>query len=150
MAGPRPGGRPGVRAALDPPASGLVIGISHEGGTAATNRALEAARAAGARTAIITVSDRSPGAAIADIVVTTDELDQSWCHTIGYVAPLLAATAVAAALRGEGGGRGRDPRLMAAGAADTTSAEAMAATLAGSAPHHRHRVRARTGPRGAS
>ncbi len=33
---------------LDPPARGLVIGVSHEGGTGATNAALRAARAAGA------------------------------------------------------------------------------------------------------
>jgi fructoselysine-6-P-deglycase FrlB-like protein len=86
--------------ALDPPASGLVVGISHEGGTAATNAALEAARAAGARTAIVTVSDRSPGAALADIVVETGELDQSWCHTVGYLSPLVAAAAVGAHIEG--------------------------------------------------
>src|SRR4029079_19067998 len=77
---------------LDPPTGGLVIGISHEGGTAATNAALEAARAAGARTALLTVSDRSPGAAIAEVVVETGELDLDWCHTIGYVSPLIAAS----------------------------------------------------------
>jgi fructoselysine-6-P-deglycase FrlB-like protein len=85
---------------LDPPSTGLVIGISHEGGTTATNAALEAARAAGARTAIVTVSDRSPGAALADIVVETDELDQSWCHTVGYLSPLVAASAVGAHIAG--------------------------------------------------
>ncbi|MGH2476256.1 MAG: hypothetical protein ACRDIL_13430, partial [Candidatus Limnocylindrales bacterium] len=84
--------------ALDPPSSGLVIGISHEGGTTATNAALEAAEAAGARTAIVTVSDRSPGAALADIVVETGELDQGWCHTVGYVSPLVAAVAIGAHL----------------------------------------------------
>ena len=73
----------------------LVIGVSHEGGTWATNRSLEAARAAGATVALLTVSDRSPGASIADLVVATDELDQSWCHTVGYVSPMLAAVAVA-------------------------------------------------------
>ena len=74
--------------------TGLVIGISHEGGTWATNLALERAKAAGARVALITCSDRSPGAALADVVVTTDELDQSWCHTVGYLSPILAAAAV--------------------------------------------------------
>src|SRR5438445_536087 len=44
-------------AALNPPADGLVIGISHEGGTAATNRALETARDTGARVAIITATE---------------------------------------------------------------------------------------------
>jgi fructoselysine-6-P-deglycase FrlB-like protein len=79
---------------------GLVIGISHEGGTWATNRALEQGRASSATTALVTVSDRSPGAALADIVVTTDEQDQSWCHTVGYLSPILAATAVAGHLLG--------------------------------------------------
>ena len=85
---------------LDAPAAGLVIGVSHEGGTAATNAALETARAAGARTAIITVTGRSPGAYLSDVVVETGELDQSWCHTVGYLSPLVAATAVGAHLTG--------------------------------------------------
>jgi glutamine---fructose-6-phosphate transaminase (isomerizing) len=75
--------------------AGLVIAVSHEGGTWATNRSLERARASRAKVALVTVSDRSPGAALADIVVTTDELDESWCHTVGYLAPVLAAAAVA-------------------------------------------------------
>ncbi len=81
-------------------AGGLVIGISHEGGTWATNRALERARASGAAVGLVTVSDRSPAAALADVVVATDELDRSWCHTIGYLAPIIAATAVGAHLSG--------------------------------------------------
>ncbi len=131
VAGPRPMAVQAFELALDPPASGLVIGISHEGATGATNRALEASRAAGARTAIVTVSDRSPGAALADVVVTTEELDQSWCHTVGYVSPLIAATAVGAALRGEAADGAAIRALMAAASADTVSAEAMARTLAG-------------------
>jgi glucosamine--fructose-6-phosphate aminotransferase (isomerizing) len=82
------------------PAGALVIGITHEGGTWATNRALAAARAAGATTAVVTVSASSPAAELADIVVTTNELDQSWCHTIGYLSPILAAAAVGARLAG--------------------------------------------------
>jgi len=74
---------------------GLVIGISHEGGTWATNRALERARTGRARVALVTVSDRSPGAALADLVVSTGEADESWCHTVGYLSPILAAIAVA-------------------------------------------------------
>jgi fructoselysine-6-P-deglycase FrlB-like protein len=84
--------------ALEPPAGGLCIGVSHEGGTWATNLALAAARGAGCTTALITVSGRSPGAELADIVIETGEMDQSWCHTIGYVSPILAATAVASHL----------------------------------------------------
>jgi fructoselysine-6-P-deglycase FrlB-like protein len=84
--------------ALDPPPRGLVIGISHEGATTATNATLAAARAAGARTALITVTERSPGADHADVVVETEELDQSWCHTVGYVSPMVAVAAVGAHL----------------------------------------------------
>jgi len=104
----RAAGLPGVGAvsaqafelSLEPPGSGLVVGVSHEGATSATNAALAAARDAGARTALITVTGRSPGAALADIVLETGELDQSWCHTIGYVSPMLAASAVGAHLSG--------------------------------------------------
>ena len=78
-----------------PSATGLVIGISHEGGTRFTNEALRASRAAGARTAMVTVSDRSPGAALVDIVVTTGEQDGSWCHTVGYLTPLVVGAALA-------------------------------------------------------
>jgi glutamine---fructose-6-phosphate transaminase (isomerizing) len=87
-----------LEAALDDGLGGdgsLVIGISHEGGTWATNLALERAKAAGARVALITCSDRSPGAALADVVVATEEQDQSWCHTVGYLSPILAAAAIA-------------------------------------------------------
>ena len=79
---------------------GLVIGISHEGGTWATNRSLERARASGAAIGLLTVTDRSPAAGLADLVVPTLELDRSWCHTVGYLAPILAATAVGAHLSG--------------------------------------------------
>lgn len=84
-----------------PTADGLVIGVSHEGGTWATNQALRAAAQGGARTALITVSDRSPGAALVDRVVQTGEQDQSWCHTVGYLSPMLAFTVLAGMVRGE-------------------------------------------------
>jgi glutamine---fructose-6-phosphate transaminase (isomerizing) len=118
--------------ALDPPTGGLVIGISHEGGTTATIRALEASAAAGARTAIITGSAGSPAAAAAsqDLVVATVEMDHGWCHTVGYLAPIVAAAAIADELadRSVDGGFVRD--LLASGAADEASAEAIAAVLA--------------------
>lgn len=83
-----------------PPVGGLVLAVSHEGGTWATNLALGAAHAAGATTALVTVSSRSPGAALADLVLTTEEQDQSWCHTVGYLSPILVAAVVAGELRG--------------------------------------------------
>ncbi len=86
--------------ALDGPASGLVIGISHEGSTGATIAALDAARARGLRTAVITGSAHSPIGSHADIVLATVEMDRSWCHTVGYVSPLAAATVTAGILAG--------------------------------------------------
>jgi len=112
---------------------GLVIGISHEGGTRATNRALERGQAAGASVAIITASDRSPGAAIADIVVTTEEMDQSWCHTVGYLSPIVGAAAVAAHITEEPLSPVALRELLGAGLAQAAIAqtEAMAAILGG-------------------
>src|SRR5664279_1155025 len=100
LAGEGPVSVQAFEASLEPRV-GLCIAISHDGGTWATSRALEAARAAGARTAIITVSGRAPGAQGIDVVLETLERDQSYCHTIGYTSPLLAATAVGAALTGQ-------------------------------------------------
>jgi len=84
-----------------PQSHGLVIGFSHEGGTWATNEALARCRGAGARTALVTVSDRSPGAAIVELVLETSEQDQSWCHTVGYLSPIVMSAALAAAIAGE-------------------------------------------------
>jgi len=82
-----------------PPAGAFVLAVSHEGGTWATNLALSESRAAGCFTALITVSGRSPGAALADLVLTTEEQDQSWCHTVGYLSPVIAGAVVAGVLR---------------------------------------------------
>jgi fructoselysine-6-P-deglycase FrlB-like protein len=123
-------GRQAFEASLDPQSRGLIVGVSHEGGTTATNAALEAARAAGAQTALITAGTGSPGARLADIVVATGEMDQGWCHTVGYVSPILAAAAVGAIVSG----REIDPSavsdLMSAGSRDQSGAEAIAARLA--------------------
>lgn len=119
---------------LNPPTRGLVIGVSHEGGTGATNAALRAARAAGAVTAVLTVSGRSPAGAVADLVVETGELDQSWCHTVGYVSPLLAAAAAGAELSGLPLDADAVAGLLAAGARDEAGAERIAAHL-GSCAH---------------
>ncbi|MGQ0606996.1 MAG: SIS domain-containing protein [Chloroflexota bacterium] len=89
---------PALEALSRPLADGLLIGVSHEGGTETTNAALRAAQDAGARTALITVSGDSPGAEIADLVVRTEEQDQSWCHTVGYLSPLLVGVTLAARL----------------------------------------------------
>ncbi len=112
-----------------PVAAGLLIAVSHEGGTAMTNAALRSARDAGARTALVTVGRGSPGADVAEIVVTTDEQDQSWCHTVGYLSPILVGIAAASAISG--------PRVDAIGirslldgAHDPHAAASVAASLA--------------------
>jgi glucosamine--fructose-6-phosphate aminotransferase (isomerizing) len=79
---------------------GVVIAVSHEGGTEATNGALAAARGVADATALITVSDRSPGAALADLVLCTEEQDQSWCHTVGYLSPIVVGACLYGALTG--------------------------------------------------
>ena len=88
-----------LEALRTPLASGLLLAVSHEGGTHATLEAMRAAQGAGATTALITVGAGSPAAALADHVIATEEQDQSWCHTVGYVAPLVAGMALAAKLR---------------------------------------------------
>jgi fructoselysine-6-P-deglycase FrlB-like protein len=119
--------------ALDPPTGGLVIGISHEGGSAATIDAMDAAEDAGARVGLITGSAHSPAgdAADEDLLVETVEMDQGWCHTIGYVAPLVAAVAIGADLSGADPGATRIRDLLADGARDEAGAEAIAGVLAG-------------------
>jgi glucosamine--fructose-6-phosphate aminotransferase (isomerizing) len=115
---------------LAPPASGMVIGVSHDGGTAATNAALAASRRNGRPTAALTVSRRSPIGTEADIVVETAELDHGWCHTVGYLSPILAATAVGALITGKRIDVARVQRLLADGARDTVTVDAIAARFA--------------------
>ena len=124
---------------LDPPAEGLVVGISHEGATTATIAAMAASRAAGARTALITGSAASPAAAGADVVVATVEMDRSWCHTVGYVSPIVVAAVAASFLTGGSAAPAGLGRRIAGGieaahaavAAGRRPDEAIAATIAG-------------------
>ena len=108
-------------ASLEPAPAGLTIAVSHDGSTWATTQAIAAARAAGATTALVTVSARAPGAQGVDIVVETLERDQSYCHTIGYTAPLAAAVALGGLLAGA---------ASSGGAADATLPKAVRALLA--------------------
>jgi glutamine---fructose-6-phosphate transaminase (isomerizing) len=97
-------GRPAVRArdafeaSLDPRDGGVLIAVSHEAATPATLAAATAAAGAGAQVALVTACpDRAPEG---PLVLPTPLRDTSWCHTVGYVSPLLAFHAVAAHLAG--------------------------------------------------
>jgi glucosamine--fructose-6-phosphate aminotransferase (isomerizing) len=140
-AGIRGAGQPGIvmarqafEASLAPQRGGLVIGISHEGGTGATLAALRAASARGAKVASVTVSRSSPIGALGPLVLETAEIDRSWCHTIGYLSPILAAVAVGAALTGTSSDA--DPvvirGLLARGVEQAEPAEGIATQLAAS------------------
>lgn len=84
--------RDSLEAALDPQDEGVLVAISHGGRSGATRAAIDATRA---RTILITAE---PGVATgADLTVPTPLVDRSWCHTVGYVSPLLALTAIAGA-----------------------------------------------------
>jgi glucosamine--fructose-6-phosphate aminotransferase (isomerizing) len=87
--------RDAFEASLDPQSGGVLIAISHEAGTPATRAASKAAAANGARTILITA--RPELATGAELVVATPLVDTSWCHTVGYLSPLLALTAIAGA-----------------------------------------------------
>jgi glucosamine--fructose-6-phosphate aminotransferase (isomerizing) len=113
-------------AALSPRRGGLCIAISHGGTSTATVAALEAARQAGARTCLITAAEASDAHAAADIVFPTPLQDASWCHTVGYLSPVLAGAAVACEL---GGGR-LDPDAVSTYIGDCDSAFKPRAKLA--------------------
>ncbi len=129
--GVRPVGRQALEAAIDPSPGGLCIGISHDGATHATRLALDAAREAGATTALITASPQGPMLAAADLVVVTPTQDRSWCHTVGYSSPLV----VGAVIAGSVADRPVDPAVLRAHLDDCLqvrqSAAEIAANLAG-------------------
>ena len=93
--------RQAFEAALAPRRGGVCIAISHGGTSTATNEALRAAADAGARTALITAEPAQEAGGLATDVLVTPLADRSWCHTVGYVSPILAGGAIGAALRGE-------------------------------------------------
>jgi len=92
--------RQAFEAALDPAAGGVCLAISHEGETAATLAAVVAASRAGAVTALLTAAPLSRGARMVDHRFVTPVLDRSWCHTVGYLSPIIAGGAIASALGG--------------------------------------------------
>ncbi len=91
--------RQALEAALDP-WPGLCVAISHEGETAATVAAIEAARGVGADTALITAAPASSAGRAVRELAATPAVDRSWCHTVGYLSPILVGVDVASDLAG--------------------------------------------------
>ena len=101
------GGRAGTveaRQAFDagvaPREGGVLLAVSHGGHSKATSSAMSAAKATGATTVLITAFLESPCRGLADVIMTTEPIDASYCHTVGYSAPILAGAAIAAAYAG--------------------------------------------------
>ncbi len=123
--------RQAFEAYLEPQHGGVVVGVSHEGGTWATARALEKARANGSATGLITARPESESTRHADAVLVTPDVDRSWCHTVGYISPLAAGYALAAAASGAQADAAAAGELVAAGAASGDAARAAAQALHG-------------------
>jgi glutamine---fructose-6-phosphate transaminase (isomerizing) len=85
--------RDAFEASLAPPAGGLVVAISHEGGTPATLEAARGASEAGAKAVLITAFPERAPAGVEPI--RTPLHDRSWCHTVAYLSPLLLHAALA-------------------------------------------------------
>ena len=91
--------RPAFEAASAPWRGGVCVGVSESGRSKATVAALRAARAFGSATALVTAFRDTPATEAVDEVVETGMADRSWCHTVGYLAPIVAAAAIAAEIR---------------------------------------------------
>jgi glucosamine--fructose-6-phosphate aminotransferase (isomerizing) len=98
--------------------------VSHGGRSRETVAALEAARATGARTVLVTAVPETPAAEASDHVLVTPLRDLSFCHTVAYLSPILAGGAIAAAM--EGGGVNTAALEAHLGAALETRAQCMA------------------------
>ena len=93
--------RESFEASLDPRDAGMLLVVSHGARSRAAVSALEAARGRGRTTALITAAaSDTPAALVSDLVFVTPQVDGSFCHTIGYLSPILVAAAVVAAFNG--------------------------------------------------
>jgi glucosamine--fructose-6-phosphate aminotransferase (isomerizing) len=81
-----------LEAVLAPPEADVLVCISHEGETELT---LEAARAFDGSVWLVTGTERSPLAEVAnEVVVCTPEVERSWCHTASYTCAVAAIDAL--------------------------------------------------------
>ena len=81
-------------------------------------------------------------------MVETGELDQGWCHTVGYLSPILALAATGAHLSGAPLEPATFAGLVSDGTLDEPGAERIAGVLADARAPAGHRVR--VGPAGRS
>ncbi|ART67287.1 hypothetical protein BTO20_00415 [Mycobacterium dioxanotrophicus] len=84
-----------------PRKGGVCIAVSHGGLTVSTLNALAAARATGARTAVIIAAPSSFAHDLADLVLQLPMRDKSYCHTVGYTSPIAAGLQIGSHLNGE-------------------------------------------------
>jgi glutamine---fructose-6-phosphate transaminase (isomerizing) len=107
----------------EPPAAGVLVAISHEGGTRITLAALE--RFGGEKWAITGAPESAIARAVDHVVVATPGIEKSYCHTVSYT----CAVAAGRALRGED----------VSGLADAVARE-LAADPLPTSPHERYVV----------
>lgn len=95
-------GRESFEASLDPREGGVLIVVSHGGRSRSAVQALEAAKSHGGSTWLVTAAPLdTPVAAAAERHLVTPFADRSFCHTVGYLSPILVAAAVAGELTGD-------------------------------------------------
>jgi fructoselysine-6-P-deglycase FrlB-like protein len=111
-------------------AAASVLAVSHEGGTWATEQKVAAARAAGTPTALVTAEPAGSIAPLVDALLVTPLRDRSWCHTVGYLSPLVAGAVLAASISGSGLDAGRLAEPVRRGLEQRAAAAAVAAALA--------------------
>jgi fructoselysine-6-P-deglycase FrlB-like protein len=107
---------------LDPPDHGLVVAISHVGGTTSTLATTTAAP----RAVLITAQPGGEGEGV--LAVATPRHDKSWCHTLAYISPMLAVALALEATTAE-----ESELLIAAELAARPARRADAERLAGAA-----------------
>lgn len=134
-----PGGAVQARESFDSsvdPRSGLLVAVSHGGRSRVALAALEAARSAGATTALITAAGAdTPVGGAADLRVDLPLADRSFCHTVGYLSPILVAAAAGASLTGSRLDAAELQRHLERAHATRGPAGAVAASLHGVALH---------------
>jgi glutamine---fructose-6-phosphate transaminase (isomerizing) len=100
-----PGGLAQARESFDAstdPRGGVLLVASHGGRSRVAVDALEAAHQAGATTVLITAAGSdTPVARAADLRIDLPVADRSFCHTVGYLSPILVAASIGAAITGQ-------------------------------------------------